>query len=55
MELKKDIELRFKKITQNAKAPFKGSSFAAGYDICSSENIQVPPKGKTLIGTGIVI
>ena len=46
-------KLKIKKLHDKAFVPAKGSEQAAGYDLFASEEIVVPAKGKTLIGTGI--
>lgn len=33
--------------------PKKGSSGAAGYDICASEDVVVPGRGKAKVSTGL--
>ena len=35
--------------------PTRGSAFAAGYDIYSSENTTVPARGKAMVSTSISI
>ena len=47
--------LRVKRINEKAILPTKGSVYAAGYDLYSSEDKIVPAKGKDLIKTSIII
>lgn len=47
--------LQIKKLSPHAKAPTRGSKFAAGYDVYASETQVVPARGKAMIGTGIAI
>ncbi|XP_045125008.1 deoxyuridine 5'-triphosphate nucleotidohydrolase-like [Portunus trituberculatus] len=47
--------LRFKKLTENAFAPCKGSKWAAGYDLCSAYDMVVPAEGKALVKTDIQV
>ncbi|XP_046979176.1 deoxyuridine 5'-triphosphate nucleotidohydrolase-like [Schistocerca americana] len=47
--------LRFVKLTENAFAPSKESSTAAGYDLKSAYDIVIPPRGKELVKTDIKI
>ncbi|XP_071525602.1 deoxyuridine 5'-triphosphate nucleotidohydrolase [Panulirus ornatus] len=47
--------LRFKKITENAYAPSKGSKLAAGFDLYSAYDAVVPAYGKALIKTDIQV
>ena len=49
------LHLLVKRLSQTARLPSKGSKFAAGYDLYSSEEGLVPAKGKALIKTGISI
>jgi dUTP pyrophosphatase len=39
----------------HAFLPRRASDGAAGYDLFSSENVQVPPRGRRLVSTGISI
>lgn len=41
--------------TPTARAPTKGSVFAAGYDMYASEATVVPARGQALVATGISI
>ncbi|KAL4956699.1 dUTPase-like protein [Aspergillus filifer] len=47
--------LQVKKLTPTARAPTRGSAFAAGYDIYASKEITIPSKGKALVDTGLAI
>lgn len=49
------MALQIKKLSPNAKAPTRGSKFAAGYDIYAAETMIVPGRGKAMVGTGIAI
>lgn len=49
------MALQIKKLSGNAKAPTRGSKFAAGYDVYAAETKVVPARGKAMIGTGIAI
>jgi dUTP pyrophosphatase len=42
-----------KRLTPTAILPKKGSSGAAGYDICADEDAVVPARGKEKISTGL--
>lgn len=44
-----------KKLNDAAKAPTRGSAFAAGYDIYAAAESTVPARGKAMIETGIAI
>ena len=48
-------EFRFVKMTKNAFAPNKGSLDAAGFDLFSAYDYEVPPNGKVLALTDIQI
>jgi len=45
--------LKFKRLSQNAIIPKRGSLYAAGYDLHSATEIIVPSKGKILIPTNL--
>lgn len=47
--------LKFSKILPEANNPVKGSTKAAGYDLKSAVECVVPPRGKALVDTGLVI
>jgi dUTP pyrophosphatase len=45
--------LLVKKLNPSAILPKKGSSGAAGYDICANEDVVVPARGKAKVPTGL--
>jgi len=45
--------LKFKKLSEKAIIPKKGSPFAAGYDLHSAADITVPKQGKILVPTNL--
>ncbi|OKL59635.1 hypothetical protein UA08_05070 [Talaromyces atroroseus] len=47
--------LLVKKLVESAKAPTRGSAFAAGYDLYSAKETVIPAKGKGLVDTGLAI
>ncbi|XP_044746397.1 probable deoxyuridine 5'-triphosphate nucleotidohydrolase [Coccinella septempunctata] len=47
--------LKFSKILPEAATPVKGSKKAAGFDLKSAVECVVPPRGKALVDTGLVI
>ncbi|PLN78393.1 deoxyuridine 5'-triphosphate nucleotidohydrolase [Aspergillus taichungensis] len=47
--------LLVKKLSDKARAPTRGSAFAAGYDVYSAKETVIPAKGKALVDTGIAI
>ena len=49
------VPLLVKKLSSSAKAPTRGSAFAAGYDVYSAKDTTVPARGKTLVDTDIAI
>ncbi len=49
------MTLKIKLLNENATIPKRGSEGAAGYDLCSSEDIEVGPHSQALIPTGISI
>ncbi|PLB45154.1 deoxyuridine 5'-triphosphate nucleotidohydrolase [Aspergillus steynii IBT 23096] len=47
--------LLVKKLTESARAPTRGSAFAAGYDLYSAKQTVIPAKGKAMVDTGISV
>ncbi|KAI4321586.1 hypothetical protein MLD38_034951 [Melastoma candidum] len=47
--------LRVKKLSENAVLPSRGSPLAAGYDLSSAVETNVPARGKALIPTDLSI
>jgi dUTP pyrophosphatase len=47
--------LLVKKLVDSARAPTRGSAFAAGYDMYSAKETVIPAKGKAMVDTGIAI
>ncbi|KAI0442086.1 deoxyuridine 5'-triphosphate nucleotidohydrolase [Xylaria telfairii] len=47
--------LLVKKLTEKGRLPTRGSAFAAGYDMYSSQATMVPARGKVLVNTDISI
>ncbi|XP_065589969.1 deoxyuridine 5'-triphosphate nucleotidohydrolase, mitochondrial [Cyrtonyx montezumae] len=49
------VRLRFTKLSDNARAPSKGSARAAGYDLYSAYDCVIPPMEKAVVKTDIQI
>lgn len=49
------MALRVQRLTASARAPTRGSAYAAGYDIYASETAEIPAHGRGLVETGIAI
>jgi hypothetical protein len=47
--------LLIKKLKPNARAPTRGSAFAAGYDLYSAHDTVIPARGKALVDTELAI
>ncbi|XP_065544510.1 deoxyuridine 5'-triphosphate nucleotidohydrolase, mitochondrial isoform X1 [Lathamus discolor] len=47
--------LRFTKLSENAFSPSKGSARAAGYDLYSAYDCEIPPMGKAVVKTDIQV
>lgn len=47
--------LKVKLLTDNAVAPRKAHQSDAGYDICSTVTVTIPPQGRALVNTGVAI
>ncbi|EEH11214.1 dUTPase [Histoplasma capsulatum G186AR] len=53
--LSQSTALLIKKLVPTARAPTRGSAFAAGYDLYCAKAIVIPAKGKALVDTGLAI
>lgn len=51
----REIDMRFKKITDSAHAPTKAHTFDAGWDLYSDEHIAIMPGTRQAVKTGIAI
>ena len=47
--------LRFKKLDQRAVLPQRGSALAAGLDIFSIEDVEIPPRQRATARTGLAV
>lgn len=47
--------LLVKKLVDSARAPTRGSDFAAGYDLYSAKETVIPAKGKAMVDTGLAM
>jgi dUTP pyrophosphatase len=47
--------LRFKQLDPRAVLPKRGSALAAGLDICSIEHVELPPKQRATVRTGLAV
>ncbi|KAI1176647.1 deoxyuridine 5'-triphosphate nucleotidohydrolase [Nemania sp. FL0916] len=54
-QLEQSPPLMVKKLSDKARLPTRGSEFAAGYDMYSSQAATVPARGKVLVDTDIAI
>ncbi|KAI2635940.1 deoxyuridine 5'-triphosphate nucleotidohydrolase [Xylaria nigripes] len=54
-QLEQAPPLLIKKLSDKARLPTRGSAFAAGYDMYSSQATTVPARGKALVDTDIAI
>lgn len=45
--------ITFKKVHPSAKLPQRKTPGSVGYDLCSVEDITVPPRGRVLVDTGL--
>jgi len=48
-------QLQVQLLSPNAKAPTKGSAFAAGHDLYSAVETVIPARGRALVATDIKI
>lgn len=51
------MEVKIKKLNENAKLPTRGSAFAAGFDLyaCIDETYTIAPHSTVKIGTGLAM
>jgi dUTP pyrophosphatase len=47
--------LRFKQLDSRAVLPKRGSALAAGLDLCSIEDVELPPKQRAMARTGLAV
>src|SRR5688572_9974772 len=47
--------LRFKQLDPKAVLPRRGSALAAGLDICSIEDVELQPKQRSMVRTGLAV
>ena len=47
--------LRFKQLDPKAVLPKRGSALAAGLDICSIEDVELKPKQRATVRTGLAV
>jgi len=47
--------LRFKKLDPRAVLPKRGSALAAGLDVCSIEDVEIGPKQRVTVRTGLAV
>ena len=52
-----DVKIRFKKLTESAAMPTRGSASAAGYDLYADldEAVEIAPHETKMIGTGLAM
>ena len=48
-----ETELKFKKLTENATTPVRGSRYAAGFDLFSAEFKEILPRCHAVVNTDI--
>lgn len=47
--------IRIKKVHPEAKIPYRANPTDAGADLCSVENLVIPPQSRALVSTGITL
>src|SRR5687768_9558534 len=47
--------LRFKQLDPRAVLPMRGSALAAGLDLCSIEDVELEPKQRAMVRTGLAV
>ncbi len=50
-----NIQIKFKFLNEDAKLPSFGSNYAAGMDVCSSEDCIIPPLKTKVVKTGLAM
>lgn len=48
-------KIKFKKLSDNAKIPTRGSEFSVGLDLYSAEYCWVPPRSRELVKTNLAV
>ena len=48
-----NVELRFKRTTENAKLPTKNNASDTGYDVSAVENKVIPARGSAVVDVGL--
>ena len=51
----KKKRIKFDRLSEHATIPTKGSQYAAGYDLYSAYDLEIPAQGKALAKTDIAI
>ena len=49
------LQIPFRKLRPDARAPIRAHAGDAGYDLCSVEEAVLPPGGRALVRTGICL
>lgn len=49
------IRVRIKRASSDVPVPVYKTPGSAGCDVCSNENVTIPPRGKVLVGTGLFL
>jgi dUTP pyrophosphatase len=47
--------LRFKQLDEKAVLPRRGSALSAGLDVCSIEDVELQPKQRAVVRTGLAV
>ena len=48
-----NVELRFKRTTENAKLPTKNNASDTGYDVSAVEDKVIPARGSAIVDVGL--
>ena len=54
-EIPEPENIRVHRLSKEAKIPTRGSTYAAGHDLYSTDTITIPAQGQALVGTGIAL
>jgi len=54
-QLQNELKLQVKKLSKDAVLPVRGTEFAAGYDLFSAVDLEIPAQGKGIAKTNCAI
>ena len=55
MDAEPPLEVPFRKLRPDARAPSRAYAGDAGYDLAAADGAVLPPGGRAVIGTGVAV